>query len=223
MTINDRIKVIRREFQLSNIDFANTLGISRQYANNLVSNGTSVGDTIIERILNAFPDINPVWLKMGESSMLLSEKKEIIKDNLVDLPIKRDSRFIRYWMDVDVTGGGVVLFDDTLSDNYEDMLIPDFNDCTDAVNLYGDSMSPRYNSGQTIILKEWTDSFIAYGQVYLVITKSGFRTVKYLRKGSKDNEVLCVSENKNYDPFLVNRDDIHKLYLVKGAIEKTTL
>lgn len=132
-------------------------------------------------------------------------------------------KFIRYWPNVDVTGGGTVLFDDTLNKDYQDMLIPEFGDCTDAVNLYGDSMSPRYNAGQILILKEWIDSFIAYGQVYLVITNSGFRTVKYLRKGDKENEVLCVSENKNYDPFAIERNDIHKLFLVKGTIEKTTL
>lgn len=35
--------------------------------------------------------------------------------------------------------------------------------------------------------------------------------------------MLCVSENKNYDPLPVNREDIFKLYTVKEAIEETTL
>lgn len=199
------IKRIREEYSLTQSQLAEITGSSLRAVQSWEQNTRNISQSAI-KLINAF-----------------IEKSKGGGANTEEISKTKNNPFIRYWADVDVTGGGVVLFDDTLSDNYEDMLIPDFNDCTDAVNLYGDSMSPRYNSGQTIILKEWTDSFIAYGQVYLVITKSGFRTVKYLRKGANDNEVLCVSENKNYDPFPVNRDDIHKLYLVKGAIEKTTL
>ena len=130
---------------------------------------------------------------------------------------------IRYWVDVDATAGGVTLFDDQVTNKYIDLDIPEFHDCTDAVNLYGDSMLPLYKSGQIIILKEWMESFIDYGNVYLVITKKGNRMVKYLRKGSDTRHVLCVSENKEFDPFEIEKDDIMRLYLVKGRISKNTL
>lgn len=130
---------------------------------------------------------------------------------------------IRYWVDVDATAGGVTLFDDQVTTKYIDLDIPEFRDCTDAVNLYGDSMLPLYKSGQIIILKEWMESFIDYGNVYLVITKKGNRMVKYLRKGSDAQHVLCVSENKDFDPFEIEKDDILRLYLVKGGISKNTL
>lgn len=54
------------------------------------------------------------------------------------------------------------LFDDLLTPNYIDISIPEFRDCTDAVNLYGDSMSPLYKSGQIIILKQWSENFIDF-------------------------------------------------------------
>lgn len=130
---------------------------------------------------------------------------------------------IRYWVDVDATAGGVTLFDDQVTTKYIDIDIPEFRDCTDAVNLYGDSMLPLYKSGQIIILKEWMESFIDYGNVYLVITKKGNCMVKYLRKGSDAQHVLCVSENKEFDPFEIEKDDILRLYLVKGGISKNTL
>ena len=106
---------------------------------------------------------------------------------------------------------------------YIDMAIPEFVDCTDAVNLYGDSMLPLFKSGQIIILKEWRESFIDYGNVYLVITKNGNRMVKYLRRGSDAQHVLCVSENRDFDPFEIDRSDILRLFIVKGSISKNTL
>lgn len=130
---------------------------------------------------------------------------------------------IRYWVDVDATAGGVQLFGDTITKRYIDLQIPEFRDCTDAVNLYGDSMLPLYKSGQIIILKEWTESFIDFGNVYLVITKEGNRMVKYLRKADVAEKVLCVSENKDFDPFPIDRADILRLYIVKGAISKNVL
>lgn len=130
---------------------------------------------------------------------------------------------IRYWIDVDATAGGVQQFDDMVTDKYISLSIPEFRDCTDAVNLYGDSMVPLYKSGQIIILKEWRESFIDFGNVYLVVTKSGNRMVKYLRKGSDPAHILCVSENKEFDPFEIEKTDILRLYLVKGGISKNTL
>ena len=84
-------------------------------------------------------------------------------------------------------------------------------------------MSPLYKNGQIIILKQWTESFIDYGNVYLIITRKGNRMVKYLRQGSDSAHVLCVSENKDYDSFEIDKEDILQLFIVKGAISKNTM
>lgn len=173
---------------------------------------SDLGKKTIDKILSFYQDLNRVWLLTGEGEMLKESTD-------VAAPHNR----IRYWVDVDATAGGVTLFDDLVTNKYIDLDIPEFRDCTDAVNLYGDSMLPLYKSGQIIILKEWMESFIDYGNVYLVITKKGNRMVKYLRKGSDAQHVLCVSENKDFDPFEIEKEDILRLYLVKGGISKNTL
>lgn len=159
---------------------------------------------------------NPDW----DTSMFTGES-EMLKEGAGDSS-GRGSR-IRYWVDVDATAGGVELFDDMTTNRFIDLSIPEFRDCTDAVNLYGDSMMPLYRNGQIIILKEWKESFIDFGNVYLVITCNGNRMVKYLRRGSDADHVLCISENKDFDPFEIERKDILRLYLVKGGISKNTL
>ena len=176
------------------------------------SGKSDLGIKTVDKIIDTYQDLDRNWLLTGNGEMLKGAG---------ELPAP--SHRIRYWVDVDATAGGVTLFDDMVSSQYIDLAIPEFRDCTDAVNLYGDSMLPLYKSGQIIILKEWKESFIDYGNVYLVVTKKGNRMVKYLRKGSDADHVLCVSENKEFDSFEIPMDDILRLYLVKGSIAKNTL
>lgn len=209
MAVRDRLKAYLKEKNISQADFAIGIGASTGYVNAIVK---TIGSDKLAIIREKFPDLNIGWLLTGEGEML----KEATD---VTIPSHR----IRYWVDVDATAGGVTQFDDMMSSQYIDLAIPEFRDCTDAVNLYGDSMLPLYKSGQIIILKEWKESFIDYGNVYLVVTKKGNRMVKYLRKGSDADHVLCVSENKEFDSFEILMDDILRLYLVKGGISKNTL
>ena len=169
-------------------------------------------DNFLRRFNEAFDSVfNLQWLILGEGDMLKEPDES------------EQFSMIRYWVDIDATGGGIELFNDNDTKRFIDISIPEFKDCTDAVNLYGDSMSPLYKNGQIIILKRWTESFIDYGNVYLVITKKGNRMVKYLRQGSDNSRVLCVSENKDYDSFEIDKEDILQLYLVKGSISKNTM
>ena len=201
-------------FQLNAKSFSEKIGLDRPQAIYDIQNGKTkcISPRMADKIISAFPEVDKAWLLSGEGEML----KEATD---VTIPSHR----IRYWVDVDATAGGVTQFDDMMSSQYIDLAIPEFRDCTDAVNLYGDSMLPLYKSGQIIILKEWKESFIDYGNVYLVVTKKGNRMVKYLRKGSDADHVLCVSENKEFDSFEILMDDILRLYLVKGGISKNTL
>jgi len=201
-------------YQLNPKSFSEAIGLERPQAIYDIQSGKtkSISSKMADKIISAFPEINRSWLLAGEGEMLHGATEEAAPHNR-----------IRYWVDVDATAGGVTLFDDQVTNKHIDLDIPEFHDCTDAVNLYGDSMLPLYKSGQIIILKEWMESFIDYGNVYLVITKKGNRMVKYLRKGSDTRHVLCVSENKEFDPFEIEKDDILRLYLVKGGISKNTL
>lgn len=210
----DIICNILTHYQLNPKSFSEKIGLDRPQAIYDIQSGKTknISAKMADKIISAFPEIDRSWLLTGEGSMMKVSAEAVTPHNR-----------IRYWVDVDATAGGVTLFDDQVTTKYIDLDIPEFRDCTDAVNLYGDSMLPLYKSGQIIILKEWMESFIDYGNVYLVITKKGNRMVKYLRKGSDAQHVLCVSENKDFDPFEIEKDDILRLYLVKGGISKNTL
>lgn len=204
-------KRFRRVNKLTQADIAAFLGCTQGFISQVEKGVSTLSPEFISIIL-----ANPDW----DTSMFTGEG-EMLKEGVGDSS-GRGSR-IRYWVDVDATAGGVELFDDMTTNRFIDLSIPEFRDCTDAVNLYGDSMMPLYRNGQIIILKEWKESFIDFGNVYLVITCNGNRMVKYLRRGSDADHVLCISENKDFDPFEIERKDILRLYLVKGGISKNTL
>lgn len=204
-------KRFRRVNKLTQAEIAAFLGCTQGFILQVEKGVSTLSPEFISVIL-----ANPDW----DTSMFTGES-EMLKEGAGDSS-GRGSR-IRYWVDVDATAGGVELFDDMTTNRFIDLSIPEFRDCTDAVNLYGDSMMPLYRNGQIIILKEWKESFIDFGNVYLVITCNGNRMVKYLRRGSDADHVLCISENKDFDPFEIERKDILRLYLVKGGISKNTL
>ena len=204
-------KRFRRVNKLTQAEIAAFLGCTQGFISQVEKGVSTLSPEFISVIL-----ANPDW----DTSMFTGES-EMLKEGAGDSS-GRGSR-IRYWVDVDATAGGVELFEDMTTNRFIDLSIPEFRDCTDAVNLYGDSMMPLYRNGQIIILKEWKESFIDFGNVYLVITCNGNRMVKYLRRGSDADHVLCISENKDFDPFEIERKDILRLYLVKGGISKNTL
>lgn len=211
MTFGERLKQVIDGKGITPYELALQTGVSQATLSRILGNVTAKPSLKTAEILAEYLQVNRTWLLSGEGEMISKA------------PVKRESHSIRYWVDVDATAGGVTMFDDMITKNYIDLNIPEFRDCTDAVNLYGDSMAPLYKSGQIIILKEWTESFIDFGNVYLIVTKSGNRMVKYLRKGTDRQHVLCVSENKDFDPFEIEIGDILRLYLVKGSVQKNTL
>lgn len=212
-TVRERLTAYLKFKKVSFTAFGNAIGVSNAYVTSIRK---SIQPDKIQAIALNYPDLNINWLLTGEGDML----KHVPSTEEEAAP---KGKAIRYWVDVDATGGGVQLFDDTLTSRHIDIQIPQFSDCTDAVNLSGDSMHPLYRGGDIIILKEWTESFIEYGNVYLIITRNGNRMVKRIQPGGDAAHITCVSENPDYKPFEVERGDILRLYIVKGSISKNVL
>lgn len=209
-SVKERLKKFIAHLNVGQNKFCATCGLSAGYVNNMIN---SIQPKTLEKISSVYPELSISWLLTGEGNMLNHDAPEE----------KTKTANIRYWVDVDATAGGVALYDDLQSDNFLHLSLPEFSDCTDAVNLYGDSMYPLYKSGQIIILKKWVEDFIEYGNVYLIVTRNGNRMVKYVMKGSDDAHIRCVSENKAFEDFEINRSSILAMYVVKGGITKSML
>lgn len=168
----------------------------------------------IKRIAKKFPKLNIDWILSGKGSMLKEESL---------LPVATSPRNVIRYYNMDASAGNVEMFENENSVEYEDLIIPGFSDCQKALNVWGDSMYPILKSGEIVILKEWDESFIEYGKIFLIVTKNGNRMIKYLKPGSESGKIKCVSENTAHDPFEIQIGDIHKLFLVKGHIERCAI
>ena len=98
--------------------------------------------------------------------------------------------------------------------------LPNFGKDIDFINVYGDSMYPKYNAGEIIGIKLIEFQYLSYGYPYVVIFKNGDAYIKYVKKGKDENHVLLESENTFYEPREFNIDLIQNFYSIRGVIKK---
>ena len=182
MNARDRLIEFLKYLGIGQTAFEEKVGIARSYISH---NKGSIGTGIIRKISFTYPELNTNWLITGEGDMLNNDFPSAISKEPItkygvhdenqnrDVTINKNLKGIRYHENLDASAGNVGMFDDEKENNGSMIWIPGFEDCTDAINVWGDSMYPVLKSGEIIILKEWRESFIDYGKIYLVITKNG--------------------------------------------------
>ena len=109
--------------------------------------------------------------------------------------------------------------------NYDDLNILDyytvseFKDCDFVIRVKGDSMAPRYASGDVVACKKIAEMlYFQWGRVYVLYTQSNGIMIKRLQPSEKEDCIKCVSDNEKYAPFDVPKSDIVSLALVNGLV-----
>lgn len=126
--------------------------------------------------------------------------------------------------DVDATAGNVTIFNEDRTEYIKSYIsVPAFADCDMFITISGNSMYPKFCSGEMVALKKIEDmDVIAMGEAYIVVTKEQ-RLLKYIRKTKDEKKLLLVSEHPDFDAFEIDRKKILHLYIVKGKITKTII
>lgn len=101
--------------------------------------------------------------------------------------------------------------------------LPNWEKGVDFINVYGDSMYPKFCSGEIIGIKEVELQYLNYGFAYVVILKDGQVLLKFIKKSKKLDNIILESENKFYEPKEYHLDQIKKVFIIKGVITKTTM
>lgn len=91
------------------------------------------------------------------------------------------------------------------------------------INVFGDSMYPKYCAGEIVGLKKIAKEFIMPGHAYVVELKNGESYIKYIRKGSKKDHWILASENKHYEDMEFHEDKFSAVYVIKMVMTKTTM
>lgn len=89
-----------------------------------------------------------------------------------------------------------------------------------AIRVDGDSMYPRYHSGDVLFVRKITDpSFFQWGKVYVLATTQGCIVKRLYPATQGDDYITCHSENTDkYPDYSIKREDITGVGLVIGHL-----
>lgn len=209
----ERIAKIIQQFCESKADFARKVGEKPQTVSNWVARDN--GNNVLNKIVEAFPQINKDWLMTGHGDMLISGNK-------ITVPQISYTKGVPYY-NVDFIGGfDIVLNDQTINPEY----LIDFrkyNEATCWCNVTGHSMEPEITHGDIIALKKIEDkSFLPLGEVYAIVTTNGMRTIKRLGPSNDPKCYTLVPTNKSpeYGIQELPKDMIEHIFQVLGCMKR---
>ena len=186
--------------------FAKLLGITPQTVSTWLARNTFDAD----KIFAYCEGVNGDWLLSGKGEMLKGSNVVIepSKDG-VGIPLIPVEAMAGYF-----AGEQTVLLQEC--DRY---VVPAFRNADFLIYVRGDSMQPRYFSGDMVACKKLslTDIFFQWGKVYVVDTDQG-ALIKKVMRGTSDDSITLVSENTEYEPFEISRHGIYNIALVMGVI-----
>lgn len=169
----------------------------------------------VELLFKKCEFLNSEWLLTGEGPMLKSINGIEIKDSPVKKPtLPRVS--------VEAVGGsGNNAFSFSEEEIMEYISVPSFTrrKADFIIAVSGSSMRPKYSNGDLLacrIIKE--NSFIEWNKPHVVATTDRGIIVKRIKKGSNENSLTMVSEDSEYDPFEVPKEEITGIAIVIGVI-----
>ena len=194
-----------------------------------VSNGTvrhitdALSANLKEKISANFPQLNMNWLLTGEGEMLRSSKaapsqpdvnerpvlKEVTKGGLPLIPIDAVAGF-NGWDE-----SGISELDCTHYD------VPDFEmaHADFLIRVSGSSMYPKYSSGDILACRKIDEiTFLQWGKIYVIDSRQGAMVKRLFPMEGNADMILCKSDNPNYPPFELPKEEIRSLSIVVGAI-----
>lgn len=189
---------------LSQSKFEKAVGLSNGYLNNL-RHSPSTDKTSM--ILEAFPEINRVWLLSGVGPMLVDDE---VKNK--ELPLIPQSAM-----------AGALAGESSSWKAYdcEYYVIPEFANSDFLIRVSGDSMMPDFQPGDVLACRRvpLDRLWFQWGKAYIVDTRQG-PLVKKIMPSDKDGCIKIVSANPNYPPFDLEVDEINGVALVEGFIRR---
>ena len=207
------------------------------YINTGISNGvldkkSGLSMETVEKFYSTYNEVNAEWLLSGQGDMLKPNVKEMSSNETMTKTMtfldntKSTENVINSnkgipLIPVDAMAGfgsGTIQVMDYDTEKY---IVPEFTELNVdfMIRVKGSSMYPKYNSGDLVACKKLslTDAFFQWNKVYVLDTEQG-ALIKRIKKGSDNDHLLIISDNKSYDSFEMHLEKINALAIVLGVI-----
>ena len=194
-TLRELVKIIKFRSNLNQAEIAAEIGVSKQY----------LSDTINER----YPFSNELRQKLYEQFTYLQDEQPT-EENTMSLPL----------IPVDAMAGALTGSMDMIMEyDCERYIVPIFKGANFLIRVQGDSMTPRYLSGDIVACKRvgMDNLWFQWGKTYVLDTRQG-ALLKRIEPAEKDGFIQLCSDNTKYKPFDLPIEEINGVALVVGTI-----
>lgn len=187
-TVNEDFKKlisrIKFLYSIKQSDIASAINVKSTYLSDMINGRVPVTDSVTERLYELYSDIDDRY--QNENQLIVAEpgiEYGASKNIGVNVP----------YFDVDFAGGWSS--DQMFSNRLPDFFInnPEFDRCDFACNLVGKSVSKIIPDKSIVgfkIIEDW-QTYFPQNELYGIITKNDFRTVKLVSK-TKDGKFIIL-------------------------------
>lgn len=219
LTVKERILQFLDEKEISKTLFFNKVGIS---PSNFKGAGkkSSIGSDLVVKILTEYPELSPEWLMLGEGEMLRDPSKQAANDQKKEIIPSHTPQEGIPLIPIEAWAGALSGEDYSIMESdCERYIVPSIKDADFLITVRGDSMTPKYYSGDIVACRKvfLRDLWFQWGKVYIIDTDQG-SVLKRVKRGSTDDTITLVSENPEYEPFELRKDQIYNIAIVQGVI-----
>ncbi|RZK60028.1 MAG: XRE family transcriptional regulator [Pedobacter sp.] len=219
MTENERLKLIIDKLHFkTQKEFAEKLNIQSGSLSDIIrgKGGMKISNAIKDKLTLLF-HVNQEWLTDGIGEPFLKKGPKVSEAK-----------------------EGVPYYDISLADSIAESLLlmedePEyfvnykpFNDCTAYLPVYGDSMYPKYASGEIIAVKEVTNfEVLQWGEAYVIMgddKTNGLRSIKLVHQHQDPDKLILRSSNPNFKgDTVIAKESISSMYIIKGKITRNLI
>ena len=201
--------------------FEKNISMSNNSIQTAIKRNSGMKDDVLNKILNFYEEINPLWLLTGEGEMLKEESAN--EDSVPYVPSKNKNEVV-YYPEITVTNSDIAFYDNIIEGNTTKIMInsPALEGSQFALPNYGDSNDPAIKSGDIVGYRKIMFSSpesLDLNRIYLIITTNGQRYNKKLQHCKEDSKKFwAISINsKKYPPHTILKKDIIELYEIVGV------
>lgn len=191
--------------KLKKVEVADYLGVTKQTISSITGGTLKPSPGLLQKLKE-----NPEWDTSMIPDVLLQKKSTSSVSKVKSIKILPQSAAAGYLSENN--GADIVRADEFIS--FVDFVerSADF-----AIRVDGDSMYPRYNSGEVLACRILLDrDLFDFGRVYVLNTRNGCVVKKVLPCGGNPDKVLCHSENPMYPDYEISKSDILGVAVVVG-------
>ena len=209
---------IRRSLGYTQAEFAALLGVSTTTAD-IERGRTKLSGKVVSELLKQFK-INPLWL-FGESEQkYLESSNTSVIPKVVTVDSSENENMVL------VNAKAAAGYPQNIQDTtwYRqlpafDLPIPEFRNATyRGFQVEGDSMLPNLKPGEWVLAKAVEDvKDVNPNKIYVVVLQDSV-LVKKIERPPNSNQLILISLNETYPPYLIEPYQIQELWQVSSKI-----